>query len=322
MSTDDQDIMTPSELGQKLVVALRSVSDPQALMQAIADRSILNLRSELTTKLESMDKATTLWHEDLVRVPTEVQTRIAGLRELMQEIIQKYSFELRHDLGESIGKNSGQIEKLNGVLAEHQKAVTIAFEAQTERVDGATKLVGEMVQGRVATLTEVSEERFKSIQIQFTLLKQATEQLDLANKTAIAAALQAQKESAGETQKSSQAAIAKSETSTSEAIKALTTTFNVAISGLTDRYNDIKGRMDRGEGKSSTADPALITMLEKMSQSTAENQRAIASLSSRADTSGGGAAASQLASTRALAIGAIAVGFVAAVAAILPHITH
>ena len=41
--------------------------------------------------------------------------------------------------------------------------------------------------------------------------KQATEQLDLANKTAIAAALQAQKESAGETQKSSQAAIAKSE---------------------------------------------------------------------------------------------------------------
>lgn len=321
---DDSDVVSTAELGNKLVVALRSVSDPQALMQSISDRTALNLRNELSTKLEAMDKATSLWHDDLVRVPTEVQRACGALRELLIEIIQKYAFEIRNDLrfdlGERIGKNSGEIQKLHGILAEHQKAVTIAFDAQTQRVDTQTRLVGEMVQGRVATLGEVSDERFKSIQIQFTLLKQATEQLDLANKTAIAAALQAQKESAGETQKSSQAAIAKSELSTSEAIKALTTTFNVAITGLSDRYNDLKGRMDRGEGKTNVSDPALTETLRLLNQSIADQRREINALGSRADTSGGGAAASQLASTRALAVVGVAIGFIGALIAIIPHL--
>jgi hypothetical protein len=264
MPNDDPDIMTPSDLGNKLIVALRSVSDPQALMQAIADRSSNNLRIELNTKIEAMDKAIVLWHDDLVRVPTDVQKAVQALRDVLQEIILRESSEVDGRLSQKISYNSAEISKLNGVLIEHQKAVTIAFTAQNDRLDSQTKLVGEMVQGRVATLSEVSEERFKSIQTQFILLKQATEQLDLANKTAIAAALQAQKESAGETQKSSQAAIAKSETSTSEAIKALTTTFNVAIAGLTDRYNDLKGRMDRGEGKTSVSDPAVSEGIKQL----------------------------------------------------------
>jgi hypothetical protein len=236
MATDDSDIMTPAELGNKLVVALRSVSDPQALMQAIADRTAINLRNELITKIDAMDKAVVLWHDDLVRVPTEVQKAVSALRELLEQTIEK-----------SAAKTLGEMRQ------------------DVARLDGRTVEVREKVLGQITTLTEVSEERFKSIQIQFTLLKQATEQLDLANKTAIAAALQAQKESAGETQKSSQAAIAKSETSTSEAIKALTQTFNVAIQGLTDRYNDLKSRFDRGEGKTSVSDPQMMMILDKLS---------------------------------------------------------
>ena len=260
MPTDDPDIMTPIELGQKLVTALRSVSDPQALMQAIADRTAINLRNELTTKIEAMDKAVVLWHDDLVRVPTEVQKAVSAVREVLEQVIFKTRAEINADLGNKLAVGCGEIKKLDAYVSEHQKAVSLAFDAQNDRLDNQVKIVMEMVSGRVATLAEVSEERFKSIQIQFTLLKQATEQLDLANKTAIAAALQAQKESAGETQKSSQAAIAKSELSTSEAIKSLTTTFNVAIGGLTDRYNDLKGRLDRGEGKSSQSDPAIDRM--------------------------------------------------------------
>ena len=218
---DDQDIMSPADLGHKLVTALRSVSDPQAVMQAIADRSASNLRNEIFTKVASMDKATQLWHEDLVRVPTEVQRAVSSVREFLEQYIMRISAELHGEVGN--------------------------YSAQ--------------LRGEHSTLAEVSEERFKSIQTQFTLLKQATEQLDLANKTAIAAALQAQKESAGETQKSSQAAIAKSETSTSEAIKALTASFNTAIAGITDRYNDLKGRMDRGEGKTDYSDPEMTAKM-------------------------------------------------------------
>lgn len=215
------DIMTPKDLGEKLVVALRSVSDPQAMMQAISDRSTATLRSEILTQINSMQKATDLWHEDLVRVPTEVQKAVSNIREFMEQTVARSSAELQGNVGREI----------EGLL------------------------------GQINTLSEVSEERFKGITVQFNLLKQATEQLDLANKTAIAAALQAQKESAGETQKSSQAAIAKSETSTSEAIKALTASFNTAIAGITDRYNDLKGRMDRGEGKTSVSDPEMTVKL-------------------------------------------------------------
>jgi hypothetical protein len=221
---DDNDILSPNDLGRKLVTALRSVTDPQALMQSISDRSVLNLRAELSTEIRSMKEATSLWHDDLVRVPTDVQKSVSSLREFLEQFIHASINKLQSEIGREL-----------------------------ERVSGATD-----------KLDNVSEERFKSIQIQFTLLKQATEQLDIANKTAIAAALQAQKEQAAETQKTSQAAIAKSETSTAEAIKALTTTFNTVISGIEIRINDLKSRMDRNEGKSVQADPEIAAALREI----------------------------------------------------------
>jgi hypothetical protein len=165
---------------------------------------LVSLRTELrtqfdavSTRFQSIDKATELQHDDLVRVPTQVDRAVGALRELL-------------------------LAQIRAEMAE--------------------------VGGKLNALGEVSEERFRGVQTQFNLLKQATEQLDLANKTAIAAALQAQKESAGETQKSSQAAIAKSEASTSESIKALTAAFTTEIKGANDRINDVKSRLDRGEG--------------------------------------------------------------------------
>jgi hypothetical protein len=249
----------PGDIGAKLITALRSVSDPQALMQSIADRAVINLRGEVQARIESMDRATTLWHEDLVRVPTEVQKAVLSVRELMEQYVQRVQAELQGELGRDFAR----------------------------------------LQGETATLAEVSEERFKSIQTQFTLLKQATEQLDLANKTAIAAALQAQKESAGETQKSSQAAIAKSETSTSEAIKALTASFNTAIAGITDRYNDLKGRMDRGEGKTDFVDPDTAAKLSSIT-----TQLSLLTSSDRMNA--GHTAATKDYTTTLIAIGALA----------------
>jgi hypothetical protein len=184
---------------------------PTVASPELALLAVNGLRAELNIKFDSihatlnaMEKAVTLQHDDLVRVPTDVQKTTSALREL--------------------------------------------------------------IESRIDNLADVSEERFKSIQTQFTLLKQATEQLDNANKTAIAAALQAQKESAGETQKTSQAAIAKSEASTSEAIRALTTTFGAATTAQADRINDLKGRLDRGEGKTSVTDPAIGAALTELSQ--------------------------------------------------------
>jgi hypothetical protein len=80
----EAELLSPSDLGKKLVIALQSVSDPQALMQAISDRSIAGLSRQLTTRLDAMEQATSLWHDDLVRIPTEVQKACTSLREVLE----------------------------------------------------------------------------------------------------------------------------------------------------------------------------------------------------------------------------------------------
>ena len=235
MSDDPDEILGPAELGRKLVIALRSVSDPQALMQSIADRSNTTLRNELTPRIDSIVEAIKVAHEDFVRVPTDVQKSVTALQALLEQYIRASLATLQAEIGREL-----------------------------ERIHGSTD-----------KLSEVSDERFRSIAVQFTLLKQATEQLDIANKTAIAAALQAQKEQAEETKRTSQTAIAKSEastgeaikaltSSTGEAIKALTTNFNTAITGIEVRINDLKGRLDRGEGKSGVSDPEIAASLREV----------------------------------------------------------
>jgi hypothetical protein len=98
------------------------------------------------------------------------------------------------------------------------------------------------------SIEDVSEQRFARIDQQFTERDKRTEQLTLASSTAISAALQAQKEAANETQKSSSLAITKAETATVESIKQLQTLFQTSIAGLNTQILDVKSRLDKGEG--------------------------------------------------------------------------
>jgi hypothetical protein len=160
----------------------RSDPDPTIRTMELMERVIVQIESKLEIRIRGIEKAITLQHDDLVRVPTEVQKATSALRELLESKIEK--------------------------------------------------------------LSEVTEEHFKSIQAQFTMLKEAATQLELVNN----------------------AAVAKSEAATSEAIKVLTTTISAANSAINDRINDLKGRLDRGEGKTSVTDPAIGSALSELSQ--------------------------------------------------------
>lgn len=95
MGEEHDDIINPSDLGRKLVVALRSVTDPQALMQSIADRSISTLRGEITVRINGIEKAVDTAQENLVRVPTDVEKAIQALREVLEaEIVGNKSLYL------------------------------------------------------------------------------------------------------------------------------------------------------------------------------------------------------------------------------------
>jgi len=213
--------------------------DPSSITSEAIDRRVINAERVIGARIDGMEKAVGVFQGDLTRVPTQLDRAIDSLRSLLEARQQGASAVIE--------------QRLDGM----DKAIEL-FQKFTDQTP-------EYVRDQVTHLRELHEAGFESIRTQFTLLKQATEQLDLANKTAIAAALQAQKESAGETQKSSQAAIAKSETSTSEAIKALTTSFNAAIANADVRISDVKGRLDRGEGRTSVSDPALAEAVRVMS---------------------------------------------------------
>jgi hypothetical protein len=259
--------------------------DPSEVTSDAIDRRVENIKEVLDAKIDGMAKAVEVFQADLTRVPTQLDRAVAGLRDLVEARMLQHANDLQA-IKELVSERSNdRLTIINTRFEGMDKAIKLLHDQQEGRQQAIDATVNQLRSlhderfnsigtqfterdRRVEQLKEAAdttnEERFKSIQTQFTLLKQATEQLDVANKTAIAAALQAQKESAGETQKTSQAAIAKSETSTSEAIKALTTTFNVAISALTDRYNDLKGRMDRGEGKDTVMDPAISAQLDRL----------------------------------------------------------
>jgi hypothetical protein len=163
--------------------------DPTEATASQLKEAIRNLEARIQTRLDAMDKAQALFHEDLTRVPTSVDRAVLQLRELLAERMNK--------------------------------------------------------------IEEVSEQRFIRIDSGFTERDKRTDQLTLASSTAIAAALQAQKEAAGETQKSSALAIDKSEKSTIEALKQLQTLFQTAMSASTTQINDLKSRLDKGEGRTT-----------------------------------------------------------------------
>ena len=115
-------------------------------------------------------------------------------------------------------------------------------------VDRAISGLREVLEAKIDKNSAVSIERFLRIDAAFTERDKRAEQLAQASSTAIAAALQAQKEAAGEAQKSSAAAIAKAETATSESIRQLQALFQTSIQALNLQVQDVKSRLDKGEG--------------------------------------------------------------------------
>ena len=66
--------------------------------------------------------------------------------------------------------------------------------------DAARVAQHDLIKAEIGILSNVTEQRFAGIETQFSERDKRTEQLSMADKTAIAAALQAQKEAAGRLQ--------------------------------------------------------------------------------------------------------------------------
>lgn len=97
------------------------------------------------------------------------------------------------------------------------------------------------------------EVKFDGVEKQFTERDKRTEQLSIADKTAIAAALQAQKEAAGAQNESNTAAVSKQEAAFTKLLESAQQSQTAMNKSMDDKINDVKSRLDKGEGHTKGA---------------------------------------------------------------------
>lgn len=162
-----------------------------------------------------------------------------------------------------VDKGIAGLREILLALLNGQKDV---FEARLDAMDKAIRLLQSIadrmpaeVDGKVANLRTLHDEKFASIQTQFRERDTRTEQSSKDSKVAVDAALQAAKEAVGEQNKSSALAIAKSETATTKQIDQLVVLISTATKGLETTITDVKDRLNRIEGEGRGQDAAKTT---------------------------------------------------------------
>lgn len=164
--------------------------------------------------------------------------------------------QLQRDIGASReiveANNRGTREVLETRLAGMDKAIKL--------LQDSTDRMPQQMKDEVAQLKDLHQEKFHSmetrleiqfvgVQTQFSERDKRTEQLSLADKTAIAAALQAQKEAAGAQNESNAAANVKMETNFSKLIDQGQALLLEVRRNTEAQINDLKSRLDKGEGR-------------------------------------------------------------------------
>lgn len=196
----------------------RPVPDPTVLTSAALVREIAGLRELLETKFDTriaaIDEATRLRHNEQV-------SSLAYMREEMHRM---------------------------PILNEEK------IRCLQEVVDATLKTYDEKIHKAEAQFTEMlatQNEKFRGIDKQFEERDVRTRDAAVARDTAVAAALQAQKESAGAQNESLTLSINKAERSTSEQISQQGTLLQNSVGALNDKIGGSGGlaeRMTRFEG--------------------------------------------------------------------------
>jgi hypothetical protein len=168
------------------------------------------------------------------------------------------------------------VAELRAFVGDGQKALREILETRLGGMDKAIQLLQDTadkfpawVDEKIAALRDVNEQRFvaltdttaekfSSIQTQFTERDVRTEQAAGAVKIAVDAALQAQKEAAGEQNRSNTLAQTKSETATTKQIDQMSTLIQNVTKAFDDKIGDVKDRLTRIEGKGEVADPQRV----------------------------------------------------------------
>lgn len=160
-----------------------------------------------------------------------------------------------------------------------------------------------VIDEKLTSVTTLTMTKFDGVTDAFVERDKRTEQLSNAQQVAVAAALQAQKESAGAQRDSNTVALVKMENNFIKLIDEGKVLLQQVVKSTDEKINDLKSILDRGEGKTSVSDPAISENMRHLTVM-------IADLVKSRDSTSGNAQGS--ASTWALMITLLTVVLVAA----------
>jgi hypothetical protein len=196
------------EKGRLFDDCLRAVANPGRFTTEQLDRNLNNLRDLLNSRVDAILQVSSAEARGLLKI---IETRIDAM------------------------------DKATALLVEDIAVVPSEMDRQIEHLR-------EFLVARIESTQVARDERFHSIDLQFKERDTRTDQSSRDSKIAVDAALQAAKEAVGEQNRSSALAIAKSETAVTKQIDQLQTLIQSNNEGTNDKINDIKARLDRGEG--------------------------------------------------------------------------
>ena len=203
------------------------IPDPTVLTTQQLGREILALREIIESRLDGMDKAINLLSEAASRSPS---------------------------IAEVVAKGD---ERFRAIENHIEKAHSQLKELQEQKVNALKLAHDERLSGIILTI----DERFSSIATQFKERDTRTEQTSKDSKVAVDAALQAAKEAVGEQNKSNALSISKSEAAFTKQIDQIGTIITTTAKGVDDKIDDIKGRLQIIEAKTSGKEAGMSTLL-------------------------------------------------------------
>ncbi len=263
------------------------IPDPSLLTTDQLRRELASLRDLLEARLTATERASELFKDTLLRIPTESEKNVKSLKDVQDEKFEsiKKQFEERDirtkatDESTVVAVNTAlQAQKEAAHAQQQANMLTFAkLEASiTKQIDGLllvstgnTKSIDEKfgsVQQGIDHLKDLHTERFSSIQKQFEERDIRSEAAEDAAKVAVNAALQAQKEAAAAQNEGNTAAITKSEAATAKQIDGITLLLAGNTKAVDEKFDGVRlllassnksidekiasinGRLDRGEG--------------------------------------------------------------------------
>lgn len=181
-------------------------------------RENLNLEKLIGQRIAELEKATKVAHDDLVRVPTDVQKQVGSLKEL------------------------------------HEAKFGERFERIEEKIESAAEVRQqniEVIRHQLLDAAQLRDEKFAGVAIQFEATDKRADQTSKDAKTAVDVGLQAAKELVAEKTISAAQAAAKQEASFSKQIDAQGLLIQATAKASDEKIDDIKERLTRIEGTGS-----------------------------------------------------------------------